>query len=109
MHENNFRRFTWNNNYIHGLIVLQNLGQILPSKLEYLSLALEINISGFVIFLRDSQIAFIKEILIKKYQIWKPKWTRKKEYFTLYKEIHHEKKKSQVFDFFGLFLFSSLY
>jgi hypothetical protein len=43
------------NNDEHSSIILQNLGQILPSLLEYLSLILKINTSDFEIFLRNSQ------------------------------------------------------
>ncbi|GBC33933.2 hypothetical protein RhiirA1_543279 [Rhizophagus irregularis] len=46
-------------------IVLQNLGQILPSKLEYLCLSLyHINANDFEIFLKNSQDTFIKKFLI---------------------------------------------
>ncbi|GBB88165.1 hypothetical protein RclHR1_01470013 [Rhizophagus clarus] len=45
-------------------ILLQNLGQILPPKLEYLDLTI-INISDFEIFLKNSQNTFIKKLLIK--------------------------------------------
>jgi hypothetical protein len=46
-------------------ILLQNIGQILPSILEYLNLALKINTNDFEIFLRNSQNTFIKKLLIK--------------------------------------------
>ncbi|RGB30564.1 hypothetical protein C1646_817838 [Rhizophagus diaphanus] len=46
-------------------IVLQNLGQVLPIKLEYLSLTLSFNINDFEIFLRNSQNTFIKKLLIR--------------------------------------------
>ncbi|GBC06534.1 hypothetical protein RclHR1_00690024 [Rhizophagus clarus] len=46
-------------------ILLQNLGQILPSKLEYLNLELTININDFEIFLKNSQNTFIKKLLIR--------------------------------------------
>ncbi|PKY28369.1 hypothetical protein RhiirB3_529802 [Rhizophagus irregularis] len=46
-------------------IVLRNLGQVLPTKLEYLSLTLSFNISDFEIFLRNSQNTFIKKLLIR--------------------------------------------
>ncbi|RIA87778.1 hypothetical protein C1645_877823 [Glomus cerebriforme] len=46
-------------------IVLLNLGQILPSKLEYLNLSLMINENDFEIFLKNSQNTFIKKLLIK--------------------------------------------
>jgi hypothetical protein len=51
--------------YEHGSIILKNLGQILPFKLEYLSLALIINTSDFEIFLRNSYNTFINKLLIK--------------------------------------------
>ncbi|GBB88220.1 hypothetical protein RclHR1_14770004 [Rhizophagus clarus] len=45
-------------------IILQNLGRVLPNKLEYLSLTLNANINDFRLFL-DSSNAFIKKLLIK--------------------------------------------
>ncbi|GET65222.1 hypothetical protein GLOIN_2v1782301 [Rhizophagus irregularis DAOM 181602=DAOM 197198] len=46
-------------------IILQNLGQTLPSKLEYLHLSLHhIKTSDFEIFLKNSQDTFIKKLLI---------------------------------------------
>ncbi|EXX68023.1 hypothetical protein RirG_108730 [Rhizophagus irregularis DAOM 197198w] len=44
--------------------VLQNLGQVLPSKLEYLCLTLLFNISDLEIFLKNSQNTFIKKLII---------------------------------------------
>ncbi|GBB86016.1 hypothetical protein RclHR1_12460002 [Rhizophagus clarus] len=44
--------------------ILQNLGQILPLKLEYLNLNLTINTSDFEIFLINSQNTFIRKLLI---------------------------------------------
>ncbi|RGB39223.1 hypothetical protein C1646_812135 [Rhizophagus diaphanus] len=44
--------------------VLQNLGQSLPSKLEYLCLSLSFNINDLEIFLKNSQNTFIKKLLI---------------------------------------------
>jgi hypothetical protein len=50
----------------NSLIVLQNLGQILPFKLEYLDLNLMIkHASDFEIFLKNSQNTFIKRLCIK--------------------------------------------
>ncbi|GES75031.1 hypothetical protein GLOIN_2v1881853 [Rhizophagus clarus] len=46
-----------------GSIILQNLGQILPSKLEYLNLFLAIEESDFEIFLKNSQDTFIRKLL----------------------------------------------
>ncbi|GBC21994.1 uncharacterized protein OCT59_023912 [Rhizophagus irregularis] len=43
---------------------LQNLGQILPSKLEYLSLSLFIKKSDFKIFLENTQNTFINRLVI---------------------------------------------
>ncbi|GBC10875.1 hypothetical protein RclHR1_09980009 [Rhizophagus clarus] len=45
-------------------IILQNLGQILPSKLEYLNLALRIKNSNFSVFLENSKNTFINKLLI---------------------------------------------
>ncbi|PKY28057.1 hypothetical protein RhiirB3_529618 [Rhizophagus irregularis] len=47
-----------------GSIVLQNLGQVLPFKLEYLRLSLSFNSNDFEIFLKNSQNTFIKRLLI---------------------------------------------
>jgi hypothetical protein len=46
-------------------IVLQNLGQILPNRLEYLSLALKININDLEVFFKNSQNIFIRKLLIR--------------------------------------------
>ncbi|GBC49765.2 hypothetical protein GLOIN_2v1601296 [Rhizophagus irregularis DAOM 181602=DAOM 197198] len=45
--------------------VLQNLGQVLPSKLEYLCLSLSYRTSDLEIFLKNSQNTFIKKLIIK--------------------------------------------
>jgi len=45
-------------------IILQNLGQILPSKLEYLRLFLYIKASDFEVFLKNSHNTFIKKLVI---------------------------------------------
>jgi hypothetical protein len=52
------------NNHLSS-IILRNLGQILPSKLEYLDLGLSFNEKDFEIFLKNSQNIFIKKLLIK--------------------------------------------
>ncbi|EXX63703.1 uncharacterized protein OCT59_008510 [Rhizophagus irregularis] len=46
-------------------IILKNLGQALPSKLEYLSLELKVKESDFRAFLENSQDVFINKLLIK--------------------------------------------
>ncbi|PKK64506.1 hypothetical protein RhiirC2_787380 [Rhizophagus irregularis] len=45
-------------------IILRNLGQILPVRLEYLDLILRINTNDLEIFLRNLQNNFIKKLLI---------------------------------------------
>ncbi|EXX51805.1 uncharacterized protein OCT59_000361 [Rhizophagus irregularis] len=49
--------------------ILQNLGQILPFKLEYLELRLAINGSDLETFLKNSQNTFIKKLLIKNIKV----------------------------------------
>ncbi|GES91828.1 hypothetical protein GLOIN_2v1875654 [Rhizophagus clarus] len=44
--------------------VLQNLGQVLPFKLEYLHLSLEFNKSDLELFLINSQNTFIKKFVV---------------------------------------------
>ncbi|PKK64432.1 hypothetical protein RhiirC2_854321 [Rhizophagus irregularis] len=46
-------------------LLLQELGQILPTKLEYLNLSLMIDSNDFEIFLKNSQNIFIKKLLIR--------------------------------------------
>ncbi|GBB88769.1 hypothetical protein RclHR1_15370002 [Rhizophagus clarus] len=48
-------------------IILLNLGQILPFKLEYLNLRLVFNTNDLKIFLKNSQNTFIKKLLIYNY------------------------------------------
>ncbi|RGB28870.1 hypothetical protein C1646_796378 [Rhizophagus diaphanus] len=45
-------------------IILQNLGRVLPSKLEYLHLELLFNTDDFKMFLIDFQNTFVKKFLI---------------------------------------------
>ncbi|GET60953.1 hypothetical protein GLOIN_2v1777852 [Rhizophagus irregularis DAOM 181602=DAOM 197198] len=45
-------------------LILQNLGQSLPIKLEYLSMILHIKENDFEIFLKNSQNTFFKKLLI---------------------------------------------
>ncbi|GBB86050.1 hypothetical protein RclHR1_01250013 [Rhizophagus clarus] len=46
-------------------IILQNLGQILPRRLEYLNLALKVNINDLENFLKNSRNTFVRKLLIK--------------------------------------------
>ncbi|CAB4431345.1 unnamed protein product [Rhizophagus irregularis] len=64
----NYLRISDGHKYLVGCYefssLLQNLGQILPSKLEYLHLILHIKPNDFKIFLENSQNIFIKKLLI---------------------------------------------
>ncbi|GES72871.1 hypothetical protein GLOIN_2v1885053 [Rhizophagus clarus] len=52
-------------NYIScSSFILKNLGQVLPSRLEYLSLTLRIKANDFCFFLKSSQNTFINKLLI---------------------------------------------
>ncbi|EXX52088.1 hypothetical protein RirG_256080 [Rhizophagus irregularis DAOM 197198w] len=55
-----------NGNIESNSILLQNLGQILPPKLEYLNLVLYFKVNDFKVFLRNSQGTFIKKLLINQ-------------------------------------------
>ncbi|PKC64280.1 hypothetical protein RhiirA1_462644 [Rhizophagus irregularis] len=46
-------------------LILQNLGQILPSKLEYLNLVLRIKANDIEIFLKNSQDNFFNKLVIE--------------------------------------------
>jgi hypothetical protein len=48
-----------------SLIILQNLGQILPYRLEYLNLALKVDKNNLEIFFKNSRNTFIRKLLIK--------------------------------------------
>jgi hypothetical protein len=48
-----------------GSIILQNLGQILPYRLEYLCLVFKINANDLELFFKNSQNIFIKKLLIR--------------------------------------------
>ncbi|GET67201.1 hypothetical protein GLOIN_2v1774310 [Rhizophagus irregularis DAOM 181602=DAOM 197198] len=64
-HNINYLTIDYNDCIDLSSIVLQNLGQVLPPKLEYLSLALSFGIIDLEIFLKNSQNTFIKKLLIK--------------------------------------------
>ncbi|PKC63801.1 hypothetical protein RhiirA1_537514 [Rhizophagus irregularis] len=57
----------YDHNHPVGLssIILQNLGQLLPFRLEYLCLCLRFNTNDFEIFLKNSQNTFIKKLVIR--------------------------------------------
>jgi hypothetical protein len=57
--------FRLDNDHIErSSIILRNLGQILPPKLEYLCLSFHIKAIDLEIFLKNSQNSFIKKLLI---------------------------------------------
>ncbi|GET62326.1 hypothetical protein GLOIN_2v1768212 [Rhizophagus irregularis DAOM 181602=DAOM 197198] len=60
----NYLLIDTNDNHLSS-IILQNLGQILPFKLEYLYLSLITNRSDLEAFLKNSQNTFIKILVIK--------------------------------------------
>jgi hypothetical protein len=91
----------------HGSIVLQNLGQILPSILEYLCLVLEINTSDFEIFLRNSHNTFIKKLLIKNIRYGKREELEKKNILPYIKEYIMKKKRVRYLAFLDYFYFQA--
>ncbi|CAB5216265.1 unnamed protein product [Rhizophagus irregularis] len=72
------------------LLLLQKSGQILPFKLEYLNLALNINIIDFEIFLKNSQNTFFKKLLINNIT---PKYCHDIDILPFIKEYIMKKKK----------------
>ncbi|CAB5181313.1 unnamed protein product [Rhizophagus irregularis] len=84
-------------------MVLQNLGQMLPTKLEYLSLSLEINTSDFEIFLKNSQNTFIKTLLIKNIRYGKRNEEEKMNILPFIKEYIMKKKRTEYFGFLEYF------
>ncbi|GET62531.1 hypothetical protein GLOIN_2v1771878 [Rhizophagus irregularis DAOM 181602=DAOM 197198] len=69
----NYLSIDVSNDYIgtneYGSIILQNLGQILPSKLEYICLNIyHIKTSDFEVFLKNIQDTFIKKLLFENFQ-----------------------------------------
>ncbi|PKC67371.1 hypothetical protein RhiirA1_534942 [Rhizophagus irregularis] len=68
--------------------VLQNLGQVLPSKLKYLCLSLAFKTNDLEIFLKNSRNTFIEKLLIKS----KVEYTRFED-FTIYIKKYIMKEK----------------
>jgi hypothetical protein len=89
-------------------IVLQNLGQILPSKLEYLSLTLKINTSDFEIFLRNIQNTFIKKLLIKHIRYGDQEEEEKKNILPYIKKYIMKNKKVEYLAFLEYFFIKTL-
>jgi hypothetical protein len=84
-------------------IVLQNLGQILPSKLEYLNLALKINTNDFEIFLRNSHNTFIKKLLIKNIRYGNREELEKKNILPYIKKYIMKNKRTTCLAFLDYF------
>jgi hypothetical protein len=61
----NHLSITMNGNIELGSILLLNLGQVLPIKLDYLCMDLIIKKEDFEIFLKNSQNTFIEKLLIR--------------------------------------------
>jgi hypothetical protein len=87
----------------HSSIILQNLGQILPSLLGYLNLALKINTSDFEIFLKNSHKTFIKKLLIKNIRYGKREELKKKNISPYIKEYIMKKKRARYLAFLDYF------
>jgi hypothetical protein len=79
--------YCYSSNYIVP-IILQNLGQILPFKLEYLNLNLMINTSDLEPFLKNSQNTYINKLLIRN-----KKKTENDDIFPYIKEYIMKKKR----------------
>ncbi|CAB5212190.1 unnamed protein product [Rhizophagus irregularis] len=61
--------YSYSNTYIEcSSTILLNLGQILPSKLEYLNLCIFIKANDFEVFLKNIQDTFIKKLVIENLQ-----------------------------------------
>jgi hypothetical protein len=75
--------------YNFSSILLQNLGQVLPFKIEYLRLGLKVNnTSDLKVFLENSQNTFIKKLIIKN-----EKSSENEDIFPYIKEYIMKKKK----------------
>ncbi|GBB86053.1 hypothetical protein RclHR1_01250016 [Rhizophagus clarus] len=80
-------------------IILQNLGQVLPDNLEYLSLYFDINnINDLEVFLKNSQNTFIKKLLIRNEMN-----EESEEIFPYIKEYIMKKKKVKYLAILGIF------
>ncbi|EXX71003.1 uncharacterized protein OCT59_000504 [Rhizophagus irregularis] len=87
-------------------IVLHNLGQILPFKLEYLNLSLMMSTNDFKIFLKNSQNIFIKKLLIRNLV---GSIREGKKYILPYiKDYAMKKKRIKYFAFLENFIFEQI-
>ncbi|CAB5181361.1 unnamed protein product [Rhizophagus irregularis] len=87
-------------------IVLHNLGQILPFKLEYLNLSLMMSTNDFKIFLKNSQNIFIKKLLIRN--LVGSIREGKKNILPYIKDYIMKKKRIKYFAFLENFIFEQI-
>jgi hypothetical protein len=87
----NYLSITINRSIELSSILLLNLGQVLPIKLDYLYMNLIIKEEDFEIFLKNSQNTFIEKLLINN-QVLKGH-----EIILPYIKEYIMKKKSQIF------------
>ncbi|GBC08713.1 hypothetical protein RclHR1_08330006 [Rhizophagus clarus] len=92
----NYLSLSGYNNIRLNSIILRNLGQALPSKLEYLSLCFCIQKSDFEVFLKDSQDTFIRKLLINN-ENGQEILPSVKEYIMKKKRVEHIAIKSIAF------------
>ncbi|PKC72615.1 hypothetical protein RhiirA1_452130 [Rhizophagus irregularis] len=85
-------------------IVLQNLGQILPPKLEYLNMSLVINTNDFVIFLKNSHNTFIKKLIFSNIINGIREEAGQDDMLYNIKEYIMKKKRVKYFAFQNLFI-----
>jgi hypothetical protein len=91
-------------NDIQSSTVLQNLGQILPSKLEFLSLVLKIfKTSDFEIFFKNLQNTFIKKLLIENTSFRERDELESKIILSYMKEYIMKKKRTRYLAFLDCF------
>ncbi|CAB4403380.1 unnamed protein product [Rhizophagus irregularis] len=100
----NYLTIDTNCNVNLGSIVLQYLGQILPSKLEYLNLILIIKPNDFKTFLKNLQNTFIKKLLINNIEK-----EEQEDILSYIKEYIMKKKRSEYLALLECFTVQSYY
>ncbi|EXX60475.1 uncharacterized protein OCT59_000512 [Rhizophagus irregularis] len=84
-------------------IVLRNLGQILPPKLEYLNMSLVMNTNDFIIFLQNSQNTFIKKLIFSNIINGTREKVGQDDMLYYIKEYIMKKRRVKYFAFLNLF------
>ncbi|RGB30453.1 hypothetical protein C1646_817919 [Rhizophagus diaphanus] len=87
-------------------IILQNLGQVLPPKLEYLNLILNINKRDFEIFIKSFQNTYINKLLISNVRDETREKEEEKNILPYIKEYIMKKKRVEYFAFQECFTLS---